>query len=212
MRGMMPRSLPRTRSDGQPTATLRRMSMAPSSMLIPRSYKHCKTCGSEVRYGIPADDNRERATCTVCHAVFYENPLNVVGTVPVWGDRVLLCRRNIEPRLGFWTLPAGFMELGETAAQGAARETDEEAGAQFELEGLFSVLSVVRVGQVHLYFRARLLSDTFAPGPETIEARLFSEDQIPWDELAFRTVRETLKYYFADRHSGQFGVHCADIA
>ena len=186
--------------------------MAPHSMLIPRSFKHCKACGAEVRYSVPADDNRERATCTACHTVFYENPLNVVGTVPVWGDSVLLCRRNIEPRFGFWTLPAGFMELGETLAEGAARETDEEAGAQFELEGLISVLSVMRVGQVHMYFRARLLSDLFAPGPETIEARLFTEDEIPWDELAFRTVRETLKYYFADRHAGQFGVHCADIA
>ena len=180
-------------------------------MLIPQSYRYCKTCGAQVRYAVPADDNRERATCTVCHAIHYENPLNVVGTVPVWGDQVLLCRRNIEPRFGLWTLPAGFMELGETTAEGAARETVEEAGAQFELQELFSVLSVVRVGQVHLYFRARLLSAAFAPGPETIEARLFKEDEIPWDELAFRTVRETLKYFFADRRAGQFGVHCADI-
>ena len=182
------------------------------AMFTPRSIKHCKTCGGATVYAVPADDNRERATCTVCHTVHYENPLNVVGTVPVWGDQVLLCRRNIEPRYGMWTLPAGFMELGETVEQGAARETDEEAGAHFELEGLFTVLSVVRVGQVHIYFRARLLDAVFAPGPETIEARLFTEAEIPWDELAFRTVRETLKHYFADRRTGQFGVHCADIA
>ena len=181
-------------------------------MFTPRSIKHCKTCGGATVYAVPADDNRERATCTVCHTVHYENPLNVVGTVPVWGDQVLLCRRNIEPRYGLWTLPAGFMELGETVEQGAARETDEEAGAHFELEGLFTVLSVVRVGQVHIYFRARLLDTEFAPGPETIEARLFTEAEIPWDELAFRTVRETLKHYFADRRTGQFRVHCADIA
>ena len=181
-------------------------------MLIPQSIKHCKVCGGATAYTVPVDDNRERATCTLCHTVHYENPLNVVGTVPVWGDQVLLCRRNIEPRYGLWTLPAGFMELGETTAQGAARETIEEAGAHFEMQELFSVLSVVRVGQVHIYFRARLLDTEFAPGPETIEARLFSEDEIPWDELAFRTVRETLKYYFADRRSGQFGVHCGDIA
>ena len=181
-------------------------------MFLPRRIKHCRVCGTEVAYIVPADDNRDRAVCTVCGTVNYENPLNVVGTVPVWGEQVLLCRRNIEPRYGLWTLPAGFMELGETTAEGAARETDEEAGAHFEMQGLFSVLSVVRVGQVHMYFRARLLDTTFAPGPETIEARLFHEHEIPWDELAFRTVRETLKYFFADRKRGQFDVHCADIA
>ena len=181
-------------------------------MLIPRSFKHCKACGGVVQYTVPADDNRERATCTVCSAVLYENPLNVVGTVPVWGDQVLLCRRNIEPRYGMWTLPAGFMELGESTADGAARETDEEAGAHFEMQGLFSVLSVPRVGQVHLYFRARLLDTVFAPGPETIEAKLFFEAEIPWDELAFRTVRDTLKYYFADCRAGRFDVHCADVS
>ncbi|HEY8711142.1 MAG TPA: NUDIX hydrolase [Burkholderiaceae bacterium] len=181
-------------------------------MFTARSIKHCRACGGATVYSVPPDDNRERATCTVCGLVHYENPLNVVGTVPVWGDQVLLCRRNIEPRYGLWTLPAGFMELGETTAEGAARETDEEAGAHFEMQGLLSVLSVVRVGQVHLYFRARLLDTAFAPGPETIEARLFREDEIPWDELAFRTVRETLKYYFADRHLGRFEVHTGDIA
>jgi ADP-ribose pyrophosphatase YjhB (NUDIX family) len=144
--------------------------------------------------------------------VHYENPLNVVGTVPHWGDKVLLCKRNIEPRWGKWTLPAGFMELGETTAEGAARETDEEAGAQFEMQDLFSLLNVARVGQVHLFYRARLLSDQFNPGTETIEARLFSEDEIPWDEVAFRTVKETLEHYFADRRSGQYGFHVVDIA
>jgi ADP-ribose pyrophosphatase YjhB (NUDIX family) len=180
-------------------------------MLIPHSIKHCKACGGATVYRIPADDNRERATCAVCHLVHYENPLNVVGTVPVWGDQVLLCRRNIEPRYGLWTLPAGFMELGETVEEGAARETLEEAGAHFEMQGLFSVLSVVRVGQVHMYFRARLLDTTFAPGPETIEARLFREEEIPWDKLAFRTVRDTLGYFFADHGRGRFEVHCAAV-
>jgi ADP-ribose pyrophosphatase YjhB (NUDIX family) len=136
----------------------------------------------------------------------------VVGTVPYWGEQVLLCKRNIEPRWGKWTLPAGFMELGETTAQGAARETDEEAGAQIEMEELLTVLSVPRVGQVHLYYRARLLSDRFHPGHETIEARLFSENEIPWDELAFKTVRETLLRYFQDRRKGRFEVHTIDIA
>jgi len=176
-----------------------------------RSIKHCKACGSPVRYVMPADDNRDRATCTVCATIHYENPLNVVGTLPVWQDKVLLCRRNIEPRHGFWTLPAGFMELGETTEQGAIRETIEEAGANIELQGLYTLLNVVRVGQLHLFYRARLLDTDFAPGPETIETQLFAEDEIPWDDLAFRTVRETLKRFFEDRRTGQFGLHCADI-
>ena len=174
--------------------------------------QHCKQCGTAVVYRVPDDgDTKERAVCPSCGTIHYENPLNVVGTVPHWGDKVLLCKRNIEPRFGKWTLPAGFMELNETTAEGAARETDEEAGAQFEMEGLFSLLNVVRVGQVHLFYRARLLSDQFNPGTETIEARLFTEDEIPWDELAFRTVKETLERYFADRKAGAFGMHCIDI-
>jgi ADP-ribose pyrophosphatase YjhB (NUDIX family) len=174
--------------------------------------KHCKDCGATVAYQIPTDgDTKERAICQGCHAVHYENPLNVVGTVPYWGDKVLLCKRNIEPRWGKWTLPAGFMELSETVAEGAARETVEEAGAQFELEGFFSLVNVARVGQVHMFYRARLLSDTFNPGFETIEARLFEEHEIPWEELAFKTVKVTLERYFADRRTGQFNTHAIDI-
>ncbi len=177
------------------------------------SIKHCKQCGTAVVYRLPDDgDTKERAVCTACNTIHYENPLNVVGTVPVWGDKVLLCKRNIEPRWGKWTLPAGFMELGETTAEGACRETDEEAGAQFELLDLFALLNVARVGQVHLFYRARLLTDQFRPGPETIEARLFSEEDIPWNEVAFRTVKETLERYFADRRTGQYRFHVVDIA
>jgi len=181
-------------------------------MFLPRRIKHCRVCGAPASYRVPADDNRERATCTACGEIHYENPINVVGTLPVWGEQVLLCRRNIEPRYGFWTLPAGFLELGESTADGALRETDEEAGARVELQGLFTVLNVVRVGQVHLYYRARMLDTSLAPGPETIEARLFREDEVPWDQLAFRTVRQTLELYFADRASGVFPVHAGDIA
>jgi len=172
---------------------------------------HCRACGTRVEYRIPPDDNRERAVCPACSTIHYENPLNVVGTVPVWEDRVLLCRRNIEPRHGYWTLPAGFMELNETAEQGAIRETIEEAGARIEVQGLFTVLDVVRVGQLHIYYRARLLDTEFAPGPETIEAKLFREDEIPWEALAFRTVRKTLECFFSDRSQGQFQIHTADI-
>lgn len=174
--------------------------------------KHCRNCGAAVVHRIPDDgDTRERAVCPRCGTIHYENPLNVVGTVPHLGDQVLLCKRNIEPRMGKWTLPAGFMELNETTAEGAARETIEEAGAMFELEGLFSVLNVARVGQVHLFYTARLLSDRFTPGYETMEVRLFREADIPWDEIAFRTVKETLERYFADRRSGVLSVHVIDI-
>ena len=177
--------------------------------------KHCRNCGSAVVLRVPGDgDTRERAVCPACGTIHYENPLSVVGTVPYLGDKVLLCKRNIEPRWGKWTLPAGFMELGETAAEGEARETDEEAGAKIEMGPLFTVLSVPRVGQVHLYFLAKLLSGKFDPGHETIEARLFTEDEIPWDEIAFKTVHETLKRYFAGRRIGAdapMGVHTIDI-
>ena len=181
-------------------------------MFAPRTIKHCRACGGEVRYGTPVGDNRDRATCVDCATIHYENPLNVVGTLPFWDDEVLLCRRNIEPRRGLWTLPAGFMELDESTAEGALRETVEEAGAHVELLDLFTLLNVVRVGQVHLFYRARMLDADFEPGPESIEAQLFGEAEIPWDDIAFRTTRKTLELFFADRRAGAFGFHCVDIA
>ena len=175
-------------------------------MTYRRPIRHCRECGAAVAYRVPDDgDTRERAVCPACGTIHYENPL------PVLGERVLLCKRNIEPRWGKWTLPAGFMELEETTAQGALRETDEEAGAQIALGPLFSLISVPRVGQVHLFYLATLLSEQFHPGHETIEARLFTEAEIPWDEIAFRTVRVTLERYFADRRAGRIGMHCVDI-
>lgn len=181
-------------------------------MLHRSQIKHCKACGAAVNYRLPDDgDTRQRAVCPACQSVHYENPLNVVGTVPIWGEKVLLCKRNIEPRFGKWTLPAGFMELGETLAQGAARETLEESGAQFEMQELFSIMNVVRVGQVHFFYRARLTSDQFNPGHETIEARLFSEHEIPWEDIAFRTVRQTLQCYFSDLKANSFVLHQVDI-
>lgn len=174
--------------------------------------KHCKNCGTAVVRRLPDDgDTRLRAICPTCHTVHYENPLNVVGTIPVFEGKVLLCKRNIEPRKGFWTLPAGFMELRETLAEGAARETDEEAGADIEMLGLFSVLDVPRVGQVHFFFRATMRNLSLKPGHETMEARLFSEAEVPWDELAFRTVKETLRLYFADQAKQSYGFHTLTI-
>lgn len=177
--------------------------------------KHCRACGAAVSYRLPDDgDGKQRAVCTVCNTVHYENPLNVVGTIPTWGEdggQVLLCKRNIEPRWGKWTLPAGFMELAETTAEGAARETVEEAGAQFEMQALFALMNVVKAGQVHLFYRAKLLNTDFDPGTETIEAKLFGEADIPWDEIAFKTVKETLKLYFENRRTANFGFHVMDI-
>lgn len=173
-----------------------------------RAIRHCRNCGAATAMVVPDDgDTKERAICTACGTIHYLNPLPVVGTIPYLGDRVLLCKRNIEPRLGKWTLPAGFLELGESIAQGAERETHEEAGARIEMESLFSVLSVPRVGQVHFFYRARLLSDQFNPGIESMEARLFSEAEIPWNEISFLTVKKTLECFFADRRSGEFQIH-----
>lgn len=178
--------------------------------------RHCRACGTTVAYRIPDDgDTKPRAVCTGCNTVHYENPLNVVGTLPLWGpngaEQVLLCKRNIEPRRGKWTLPAGFMELGETSAEGAARETVEESGAEFSMGPLFALMNVAHVGQIHLFYLAQLQNPVFNPGHETIEARLFSEQDIPWSELAFHTVREALQRYFADRRNGRIEFHTVDI-
>ena len=140
------------------------------------------------------------------------NPRPVVGTIPVWGDRILLCKRAIEPRYGKWTLPAGFMEVGESTAQGAERETTEEAGARIRLGPLFTMLDVPHVEQVHIFFRADLLDLEFAPGSESLEVRLFDEGAIPWEEIAFRTVSATLQLFFEDRRAGHFATHTREIA
>ncbi|MDO5290359.1 MAG: NUDIX hydrolase [Pseudomonadota bacterium] len=176
--------------------------------------QHCRTCGAAVVYRVPDDgDTRERAVCPACGTIHYVNPLLVVGTVPYMDGRVLLCQRGIEPRHGKWTLPAGFMEMGETMAEGAVRETAEEAGARIALGPLFSTLSVPRVGQVHVFYLARMLDETCEGfGHETLQVRLFSEAEVPWQDIAFTTVRETLKHFFDDQRQGQFGFHDGDIA
>lgn len=168
----------------------------------PRSQKFCSQCASPVTYLTPPDDNRLRAVCEQCGAVHYQNPRNVVGVLPVWKEQILLCRRAIEPRYDKWTLPAGFMELGETTAQGAMRETQEEAGAQIELGPLYTIIDVPHAEQVHFFYLARVLSPELAPGPESLDARFFDIKDIPWPELAFRTVITTLEHYVQDRQNG----------
>lgn len=167
----------------------------------------CSVCGHAIRLRVPPGDNRERAGCDACGTIHYVNPRLVVGTLPVWGEQVLLCRRAIEPRRNYWTLPAGFLEASESVAAGAIRETEEEAGARIVLGPLFTMLDVVHVEQVHLFYRAELLDTDFAPGEESLEVQLFDEADIPWDELAFRTVSTTLRHFFADRLRGQFDLH-----
>uniref|UniRef100_UPI0039F0EE7E NUDIX hydrolase n=1 Tax=Bordetella sputigena TaxID=1416810 RepID=UPI0039F0EE7E len=173
----------------------------------PRRAKFCSQCGSPVDRRVPEGDNRERDICDHCGAIHYQNPRVVVGTVPVWENRILLCRRAIEPRYDTWTLPAGFMELSETSAQGAARETLEESGARVELGELFTVIDVPQVDQVHIYYLARALGPELDPGPESLEARYYDEAEIPWDDLSFRTVVTTLRHYLEDRRRGVFTTH-----
>lgn len=173
--------------------------------------RYCSTCGQSITQRVPDGDTRERDCCDSCGTIHYVNPRPVVGTIPVWRDQVLLCKRAIEPRLGYWTLPAGFMEVGETSGEGAIRETLEEAGARIKLGPLYTMIDVPQVEQVHIFFRADLLDLDFAAGVESLEVRLFSEAQIPWQDLAFRTVATTLKLYFADRARGEFGTHTREI-
>ncbi len=156
---------------------------------------------------VPPDDNRQRDVCEHCGAIHYQNPRNVVGVLPVWQDKILLCRRAIEPRYNTWTLPAGFMELGETTAHGAVRETDEEAGVQIELGPLYTVIDVPHAEQVHFFYLAKVLDPRLNPGHETLEAAYFSANEIPWENLSFRTVITTLKHYLQDKETGVFPIH-----
>jgi ADP-ribose pyrophosphatase YjhB (NUDIX family) len=172
---------------------------------------YCSACGSPLAHRVPPGDSMPRGMCDACGAIHYRNPRLVVGALPVWEDKVLLCRRAIEPRHGKWTLPAGFMENGESVADAAVRETMEEAGARIELGPMFSMISVPYISQVHVIYRARLLDLDFAPGEETLELRLYREDEIPWEEIAFRTIGISLRKFFADRSAGSFGFHTTDL-
>ncbi|MFZ5557293.1 MAG: NUDIX hydrolase [Pseudomonadota bacterium] len=173
--------------------------------------KFCSACGSPVEVRVPPGDNMPRHVCPACGTVHYQNPKIVVGTLPEWEDKVLLCRRAIQPRHGYWTLPAGFMELNETTFDAALRETLEEAGARVELGALYSVYNLPHVNQVYMMFRARLLDLDFAPGEESLEVQLFRESEIPWQDLAFRTIHATLTAFFADRSRGEYGLHVGTI-
>lgn len=173
---------------------------------------YCSHCGSaKLVQKIPSGDNLPRFVCEECYTIHYQNPKIVTGCLPTWEDKILLCKRAIEPRYGLWTLPAGFMENKETVEQAAARETWEEARAHLEPLSLYAVFSLPYISQVYIMFRAQLRELTFAPGIESLEVRLFSQDEIPWEQLAFLVIRQTLKDYFKDRGTGQFPVHVGEI-
>ncbi|MGH8528959.1 MAG: NUDIX hydrolase [Nevskiales bacterium] len=173
--------------------------------------KYCSRCGHEVEFKLPRGDHLSRYVCPACGTIHYQNPRLVVGCIPQWQDRILLCKRAIEPRLGYWTLPAGFMENGETTRQAAARETLEEAHAKVEIDAMLSLISVPYIHQVHAFYLARLLTPEFAVSAESSEVRLYSEGEIPWDDIAFPTVGYTLRRYFADRKAGVYTLHMHDI-
>jgi ADP-ribose pyrophosphatase YjhB (NUDIX family) len=173
--------------------------------------KYCSHCGSDVVHKVPEGDSFVRAVCERCGHIQYQNPKIVVGCLPVLGERILMCKRAIEPRFGLWTLPAGFMENNESAAEGAAREALEEANAKVEIEDLYTVYSIPHISQVYMMFRARLVDPEVSPGLESLEVKLVTEDEIPWDTLAFHMVRLTLQHFIADRRTGIFVPRFGDI-
>jgi len=173
--------------------------------------KYCSQCGSEVTILVPEGDNRNRHVCQQCDFIHYQNPRIICGCLPTWEDKVLLCKRAIEPRLGFWTLPAGFMENGETVQEGAARETFEEAEADVELGPLYTVFNLPSINQVYMFFMGQIKDGKFGVGIESLESDLYDEVDIPWDNLAFPTITKTLKHFFEDRKTQEFPVRVIDL-
>lgn len=171
----------------------------------------CSQCGASIEFRVPPGDTLPRHVCPVCATIHYENPKLVVGSIVEWQGKVLLCRRAIEPRHGFWTLPAGFMENGESTTQAAIRETVEEACAHIVIDGLFALVNLPYISQVHLFYRGRLLDTEFSAGTESLETALFAEADIPWSEIAFGSVSLCLKAYFSDRRTGRFVFHEDDL-
>lgn len=161
---------------------------------------------------MPPGDNFPRHVCDHCGTIHYQNPKVVVGALATWNDKILMCKRAIEPRYGCWTLPAGFMENNETCGEAAIRETLEEAGARIALGPMFTFVDLPHISQIHIIYRAELLDLDFQPGEESLEATLMSEEQIPWDEIAFRSVSYTLKTFFEDRRRGLFDLHTTSLS
>jgi ADP-ribose pyrophosphatase YjhB (NUDIX family) len=173
--------------------------------------KYCSHCGHSLKFNIPPGDDRARFVCGACGVIHYQNPRVVVGCIPVYEGRVLLCRRAIQPRHGLWTLPAGYLENGETLAACAERETHEEAGARIGELVPYLMYNICHIHQIYLMFRARLMDLDFEAGRESLEVKLFAEEQIPWEDIAFRVISATLRTYFLDRRNGSFPFAIGDI-
>jgi len=173
--------------------------------------KFCSSCGNSLSHKIPDGDNRLRYVCSACERIHYQNPRIIAGCLPLHEDQILLCKRSIEPRSGKWTLPAGFLENGETTEEGALREMLEEANANATIINLYTLFSLPHISQVYMFYRAQLTDLNFSPGHESEEVQLFSEDEIPWDELAFPVITDTLKFYLEDRKKNEFPLRSRDI-
>lgn len=171
----------------------------------------CSECGARVELKIPEADNRHRHICIQCKTIHYRNPKIVAGCIPEWNDKILLCKRAIEPRYGLWTLPAGYMEIGESTVEAAVRETLEEANARVQVLDLYMVINLPHVDQVYMMYRSRMLDQEFSSGEESLEVGLYAENEIPWEQLAFPTIRETLKHYYRDRDRGNFVIRTGEI-
>jgi len=173
--------------------------------------KFCTSCGHSVVLQVPEGDDRERFVCSQCELIHYSNPRVIVGCVPFYEGKVLLCKRAIEPRKNYWTLPAGFMENGETTPEGAARETWEEACARVSNLELYRVFDVPAISQVYMFYRCDLDKGEFGVGPESLETDLYLEKDIPWHEIAFPVVHQTLKSFFLDVAKNHFPVRVSSI-
>ncbi len=173
--------------------------------------KFCSLCANPVNYIIPAGDNRPRHICESCGTVHYQNPKIVAGCIPEWQNEILLCKRAIQPRLGYWTLPAGFMENGETTEEAAIRETLEETGAQANILQLYTLYSIPHISQVYMIYRAQLLDKNFSPTPESEQVELFSQQNIPWEQIAFPVIELTLKQYYQDQRNGSYQLKTGTI-
>jgi ADP-ribose pyrophosphatase YjhB (NUDIX family) len=171
----------------------------------------CSHCGAPVSLKVPLGDNLPRHVCDQCGTIHYQNPKVVVGAIATWEDKILMCRRAIEPRYGKWTLPAGFMENNETSGEAALRETLEEAGARVALGPMFSFVDIPHISQIHIIYRAELLHLDFQPGEESLEAVLMTESDIPWDDIAFRSVDYTLRCFFEDRRRNRYDLHTTSL-
>ena len=172
---------------------------------------YCPNCSAKVSLKIPEGDNRERYVCDSCNTIHYSNPNVVVGTLPAFEDKILLCKRAIEPRVGLWTVPAGFLENGESLLQGAWRETKEETQAEVDMKEILTIFNIPQINQIYVIFRADIEDNSFGPTSESLDVQLFSYDEVPWEELAFPFVPKTINHYYECLKTKKFNLHTEDI-